>query len=567
MHKLSGMDATFLYMETNETPMHISGLMVCEPPQNGENPFEALKSQIAERLHEIPSFHRKLRHTPFYIDHPVWINADYIDMEYHIKHARLPEPGTVEQLRTLVQGLHAVTLDRDRPLWQFYVIEGVEDEAFGIKKGSFAIYTKAHHASLDGGGGISAMDIVSDREPTPRPPLPKSRIALYDEDPGMFELLGNSYGRFVQQYVDMVTNLPAYTKALGRLAKVTLADARGMLKNVKLAPKTRFNVRIQKQRAFGAQTLNLYDVIGVAKMSDTSLNDVVLSICGGALRRYLDRHNELPEKSLVAGVPVSLRELGDTSNNNQVAGITCDVGTDIQDPLQRLRFVNEYAIKKKMQLGAVKDVVPTDYSILGAPMIVSSFAKLSSRTDLMSTIPMPLNVLISNVPGPRRDVYFAGSKVLCMFPVSIPTHGVALNITLQSYTDRIDFGLIACKKAVPDVQDIADDIIEEFKLLKAAVEKAAAGQTQSKPKSRQSKTALQAKAEKEAKAKAKAKTAARATAKKSAKAAPKTKAAETPKPTAKAKPAAKAAVKAKTTAKTKAPAEKTSTKPEEKKAS
>ena len=442
--------------------------MVCEPPKKDENPYEALKAQIAERLHEIPSFHRKLKHTPFYIDHPVWITADTVDMDYHIKHARLPAPGSVEQLRMLIQGLHSITLDRDRPLWQFYIIEGVEDKSLGIKKGSFAIYTKAHHASIDGGGGISAMDILSDRAPTPRPPLPKSKIQLYNENPGFFELLGTAYGRFLQQQADLLASLPAFSKALGRLAKVTFENSKGLLETLQPAPKTRFNVRIKKQRAYGAQTLNLYDIIGLAKKTETTLNDIVLSICGGALRKYLERHGELPKNSLIAGVPVSLRELGDTNNNNQVAGMNCSIGTDIEDPMKRLMAVNEHSTRTKKQLGAVRDVFPTDYSFFGAPVIMSSMAQMMNRTDIVNMMPSPLNVAISNVPGPRRHVYFAGSKVLCFFPVSIPTHGCALNITLQSYVDRLDFGLIACKLAVPDVQDIADDIVNEFELLKKA---------------------------------------------------------------------------------------------------
>lgn len=471
MHKLTGMDATFLYMETDETPMHVSGLLICEPAKEGENPYEALKSQIAARAHEIPSFHRKLMPTPFNVDHPVWVTAETIDLDYHIKHARLPAPGNVEQLRTLIQGLHSLTLDRDRPLWQFYIIEGVEDASMGLRKGSFALYTKSHHASIDGGAGIAVMDIISDREPTPRPPLPKNKIRLYAEKPGMFELLGNSYGRFLQQQVDFVKAVPDLVKAAGSFAKVVSEDSSSFFKTLQLAPKTRFNVRIQKQRAYGAQSLSLPDTIALAKRTGTTLNDVVLAICGGALRRYLEGHNELPDKSLVAAVPVSLRELGDASNTNQVAGMTCELASDIADPIKRLRAVNENARKAKKQLGAVKDVFPTDYSFFGAPILVSAMAQLSSKTDIMNRMPSPINVTISNVPGPRRYVYFAGSKVVAQFPVSIATHGCALNITLQSYVDRLDFGLIACKIAVPDVQDIADYIVDEFNLLKAAAEK------------------------------------------------------------------------------------------------
>lgn len=473
MQKLSGMDATFLYMETDETPMHISSLAVCEPAKDGENPYEALKSQIVERLHEIPSFHRKLMQTPLYIDHPVWVSAEEVDLEYHIKHASLPAPGNVEQLRVLVQGLHSLRLDRDRPLWQTYIIEGLEDPEFGLPKGSFALYTKGHHASLDGGAGVSAMDIISDREPTPRPPLPqpKNKIRLQKEKPGPFELLGTAYGKFVQQQADLVAAIPALAKAVARLAKVFIDDIGGTMKALQPAPKTRFNVRIEKQRAFGAQSLPLAEVIAVAKKSGATLNDVVLTICGGALRRYLEDHGELPKQSLVAAVPVSLREVGDTSNTNQVSGVACEIATDVSDPLERLKAVNESATRAKKQLGAVRDVIPTDFSFFGAPILMTAMAQMASNTDIANYMPSPINVTISNVPGPRRPMYFAGSKVLTYFPVSIPTHGCALNITLQSYVDRIDFGLVACKKAVPDVQNIADYIVDEFRQLESAVNK------------------------------------------------------------------------------------------------
>ena len=471
MHKLTGIDATFLYMETEETPMHVSALLICEPAKEGENSYEALKSQIAARAHEIPSFHRKLMPTPFYVDHPVWVTAETVDLDYHIKHARLPEPGTAEQLRTLIQGLHSAVLDRDRPLWQFYIIEGIHDESLGMKKGSFALYTKSHHASVDGGAGIAVMDIISDREPTPRPPLPKNKIRLYAEKPGTFELLGGSYGRFLQQQVDIIKSVPDMVKAAGRFLKVASEDTAGVLKNMKPAPKTRFNVRIQKQRAYGAESLMLPEVKALARRTNTTLNDVVLSICGGALRTYLSKHKELPDDSLVAMVPVSLRELGDASNTNQVAGMTCGLGTDIADPLKRLKAVNENAKSSKKQLGTVKDIFPTDYSFFGAPLMVTAMAQISSRTDIVNYMPSPINVTISNVPGPRRPMYFAGSKVMANFPVSIATHGCALNITLQSYVDRLDFGLIACKIAVPDVQDIADYIVDEFRLLQKAAEK------------------------------------------------------------------------------------------------
>lgn len=475
MQKLSGLDAMFLYLETQKTPMHIAGLSVCQPPEGYDgDAYEDFKAQIASRLHEIPAFHRILRPTPFEIDHPVWINADEVDMDYHIQRAHLPKPGRLEQLRLLIQRLHSQVLDRSRPLWQFHIIEGLEDEDFNLKPGTFALYTKSHHACVDGGAGISVMDIISDREPTPRPPLPKSQIRLSSQEPGFFEMLGSAYGRMLQQQVDLVAALPKISSAFSNVVRSFGGENSWSLKDLAPAPKTRFNTRIEQQRAYGAQTLSLPEVIAVAKAAGATINDVVLSICGGALRLYLARHNELPEKSLIAGVPVSLRELGDTSTNNQVAGILCAIGTDIDDPVERLKAVQAAAKRGKAQIGSVREVIPQDYNIFGAPAVLTIMSQLADRTSLIERMPAFLNVAISNVPGPRRPMYFAGSKVVGYFPVSIAAHGCALNITLHSYVDRLDFGLMACKKTVPDVQDIADDIVGEFRRLQAAVEGATA---------------------------------------------------------------------------------------------
>ena len=471
MHKLSGMDAMFLYLETDKTPMHIAGLSVCQPPAGYDgNPFEDFRAQIAARLHEVPAFHRKLVATPFDIDHPVWVNADTVDLDYHIQHDCLPKPGTVDQLRALIERLHAETLDRSRPLWQFHIIEGVHDEKFGLREGCFALYTKSHHACVDGGAGISVMDIISDREPTPRPPLPKSEIRMYSQRPGFFEMLGSAYGRFLQQQVDLVAAMPRIASTLGNVAKTAFGEDGWSLKDLGLAPKTRFNTAVEKQRAYGAQYLSLTEVKAVAKAAGATINDVVLCLCGGALRRYLQGHDELPDKSLVAGVPVSLREVGDTSNNNQVASMMCAIGTDVDDPLERLAAIRANAKRGKSRLGAVKDIIPQDYSIFGAPALLTVLSQLASRTSIVDRLPAFLNVAISNVPGPRRPMYFAGSKVVAYFPVSIAAHGCALNITLHSYVDRLDFGLMACRRTVPDVQVIADGIVEEFARLKAAVE-------------------------------------------------------------------------------------------------
>lgn len=459
MHRLSGLDAMFLYLETQNTPMHVAGLSICEPPSGYEgHPYEEFRAQVVSRLHEVPSFTRRLEPTPLRLDHPVWVTAESIDLDYHIRRAALPRPGTWDQLRTMVEHLHTQLLDRKKPLWQFHVIEGLQG-------GRFAIYTKSHHACVDGGGGILAMDILSDREPKPREPLPVQEIRLPTRKPGFFEMVGHAYGSLIQQQFNAVKTVPAMVRTIRNVVRSAVKDGTWGLKDLKPAPHTIFNARVGKRRAYGTSSIPLGDIKALAKASGATLNDVVLAICAGALRKYLNKRHALPEQSLVAAVPVSMREVGDVNQANQVSSIFPRIHTEIADPLERLEAIKASMGRAKAQLKDIKDVVPRDFSVFGAPAIVPLVWQVVERTGIMESVPSFINVAISNVPGPRRPMYFAGIKVTEFYPVSIAAHGAALNITMQSYVDRLDFGLTACREACPDIQTLAGFIVEEFQAL------------------------------------------------------------------------------------------------------
>jgi WS/DGAT/MGAT family acyltransferase len=249
MDRLSGLDAMFLYLETAQTPMHIAGLAICEPPQGYEgHPFEEFKAQVIARLHEVPAFSRVLKNQPFRLDHPVWVTADHIDLDYHFRKAALPKPGSWKQLMTMVEHLHMQLLDRKRPLWQYHVIEGLEG-------GRFALYMKTHHASLDGGGGVMALDIVSDREPKPREPYPKNNVRLQTREPGFFEMLGHALGSVVQQQVEAVKSVPALAQAAGNIVRSTMRKRTWDRESLRSAPRTIFNGRVGRRRAFGTASL------------------------------------------------------------------------------------------------------------------------------------------------------------------------------------------------------------------------------------------------------------------------------------------------------------------------
>ena len=259
------------------------------------------------------------------------------------------------------------------------------------------------------------------------------------------------------------------TQAFGNVARMALQPGGFSINDVTPAPRTPFNARMGKARSYGITSIPFLDMRAVGKATGTTINDVVLAISAGALRRYLAGIKALPKESLVAAVPVSLREVGNTDNNNQVTGMLVGLATDIEEPVARLKAINAAAIRAKAQLGSVKDVMPQDFSFFGAPLAMTLMGQLASGTPVMDQMPGVTNVCISNVPGRRVPMYFAGAEVLAYYPVSIPAHGVAVNITVQSYCGRLDFGITACRKALPDAQGLCDLLAEEFETLKNAV--------------------------------------------------------------------------------------------------
>ena len=374
----------------------------------------------------------------------------------------LPRPGTMEQLRTLVARLHMILLDRSRPLWQYYVIEGLEG-------GGFAIYVKMHHSGIDGGAGMAALDIIfgSSSDPTPIA-QPPAKISSGAAEPTLLELVGKTYEDYWQQQRRMWEALPDMGKALANVGRRLIEDLGRGASTVVLAPKTIFNVAVSKQRSFGTTTISLSEVKAVGSATNSKVNDVVMAVSAGALRRYLLERSALPKEPLIAALPVSLREPGNTDMNNQVTMMLCSLSTDIAAPLARLTAIVASSQDSKARLGDVKGAMPIDISILGAPVVMTGLAEWMGRTKAADQLPAMVNVLISNVPGPRKPMYCAGAQLENYFPVSIPSHGGALNITVQSYMDNLDFGLIACRAAVPDIQNMADMLVEEFEILKQA---------------------------------------------------------------------------------------------------
>ena len=465
MNHLSGIDAAFLHLESPEMPMHVGSLHVLELPQGHAGDFfEDVKACLAERLHTADVFTRKLALMPFDLSNPVWVEDEDIDLEHHVRHITLPKPGSNTQLQQYVARLHSTLLDRSRPLWEFFVIDG-------LRSGEVALYIKVHHARLDGQAGVALGRAILDTDPAGRrikPPRAKLRRNQYQL--GVAELLSAALSNTAQQVVKLVKALPA----IGRAAKSVLLpekDENGQRQwslptslNF-FAPRTTLNVAITNQRRFAARTVPLAEVKEIAKRTGVSLNDVVMGTVAGALRDYFRGHQELPAKPLSAAVPVSLRAAGDESANNQVSMVLMTLATDVADPLQRLKKIAEASAGTKAMMGRVKAAIPTDFPMLAAPWLMSGLASLYGRSRLANVLPPVANVVISNVPGVQAQLYFAGAKIISYYPVSIPAHGMALNVTVQSYNGRLDYGLIACRRALPDIAELADVLLAEHRKL------------------------------------------------------------------------------------------------------
>ena len=470
MIHLSGMDASFLHLETPESPMHVGSLQLIDLPPGYSGDFaEDAKKYLSGRLHLASVFGRKLAMMPFDLANPVWVDDDDLDLEHHIRHVVMPRPGTMAQLEKLVGRLHSSLLDRSRPLWEIHIIEG-------LQTGQVALYSKMHHAAIDGQAGVAVAKALFDISATPAPvktPRPTRRRDATQL--GVAELTSAAIRNSVQQYVKLIQSIPDTAKAIASVL-MPVSEATGlrsfeMPKNVKTAPRTPLNVSITNQRSFAGRSVPLAEIKEMSKATNTSLNDIVLAICAGALRRYLADYGCRPDKPLIAAVPVSLRSEGNTDLNNQVSTMLVSLATDIADPLERLAAIHASSSEGKKLTGNIKAAIPMDFPSLGLPTLVSGLASLYGRSGLADKLPPIANVAISNVPGPSFPLYFAGARLANYFPVSIPGHGMALNMTVQSYNGLLEFGLTACRRAVPDVADLGDYVLEEHKKLLSLIRK------------------------------------------------------------------------------------------------
>ena len=453
MKALSGVDGAFLHLETKATPMHVASLHRFDLPPGYAGDFHAdVKRQLRRRLPLAPVLTRKLAVMPLQFANPVWVAEDHLEMDYHVQRITLPRPGTQAQLEDCVARLHSELLDRSRPLWRMAVIDG-------LQSGQVAYYFQVHHAVLDGQAGVLLSQALFDVTPKPRPLHRGAAPAA--EHPDMAELAAAALKHDAGQYIKLVRHLPDVVKTLfGLFGGRPQAKASGRLgQNFSFGPKTPLNVPITGERGFAAVSVPLDTLKRLAKVHEAKLNDIVLALCGGALRRYLAQHGGIPRKPLIATMPISLREAGNTEFTTQATLTLVNLHTTVADPLRRLRAIRDAAGAMKALAQRAKGVIPTDFPSIGLPWLLQALAALYGRSGIVNAMPPIANVVISNVPGPQVPLYAAGARMADYWPLSIVEHGVGLNITAMSYADTMGFGFTTARCAVPDARELSTALL------------------------------------------------------------------------------------------------------------
>ena len=462
MKPLSGLDALFLHLETPETPMHVGALHLLALPAGDARAYvAAVRRHVAERLHLSPVFTRRLASMPLALANPVWVRADAVDPRQHVRLVSLPAPGSVSQLEATVARLHARPLERDRPFWRMYVIEG-------LASGELALYTKVHHATLDGAASVAFAHALLDTAPVPRA-VPASQHPVQGEHPGLGQLLGSAVRTTAGQAVRALKQLPELARVLAALVARSDATAERAVRaaSFRFAPRTPLNVSIGRARAIATLSIPLAAITRVAARHQVSVNDVVLAMVSGALRRHLGAHGGLPAEPMVAAVPVSLREAGNTDATTLATMSRMGLATDVEHPLARLLAIHAGSGRTKALTRELRSVIPTDFPSLGMPWLFGAAAALYGRARLADRIPPLANLVVSNFPGASSPLYLAGARLLTWWPLSIVEHGLGLNVTVQSYAGSLEFGVVAARDALRDPTAFASAMREAFAELQA----------------------------------------------------------------------------------------------------
>lgn len=468
MEQLSGMDSAFLFLETSRTPMHIGGIAIYDPSTapNSFVRFKDILKSIEARLHLAKSFRRKLANVPMSLDFPYWVDDADFDLEYHVRHIALPQPGDWRQLMIQAARLHSRPLDLTKPLWEFTVIEGLNNIP-GVPKGSYAIVSKIHHAAIDGVSGVDianavhSLDVAGTVTPPNRPWIP-------ERTPTSIELLGraqvNTLATPLRLARTIVNSAPGIARMIGGLARGNLRSSIGSV------PRTRFNGSVTMNRVVDGRDFSLAEIKEIrARLPGATVNDAVIAIVGGAMRKYLKAKSELPRESMVCMAPISVRTPGEKNSlGNQVSAMTIAIGTHIADPFGRLQFVHEEAQASKALTNAAGARQMTEFSQFMPSTLSGLAARLYVRLGLANRIAPMFNTVITNIPGPPVPLYMNGARLVTQYGLGPVFEGMGIIHPVFSYCGRITISFTSDRGIMPDPEVYAECLQESFEELRDA---------------------------------------------------------------------------------------------------
>lgn len=472
MEQLSGLDSSFLYFETPHTPMHIGAIAIYDPSTapNSFVRFKDILRFIEERLHMAKSFRRKLANVPLSLDYPYWVDDSEFDIEYHVRHMALPQPGDWRQLCIQAARLHSRPVDLTKPLWEFNVIEGLNNIP-GVPKGSYAIVSKIHHAAIDGVSGVDISHAVHTVNPNDPAPLP-TKPWVPDRTPSTIELLARAQFNTLATPVRFARTVRNTLPGVARLVEgVRQGNLRAGIGRI---PRTRFNGTVGSHRVVEGREFSLADIKEIrSKLQGATVNDVVVSVVGGAMRQYLKSKNELPGESLVCFAPISTRSAEEKNAlGNQVSGMTLQIGTHIADPMARLQFVHDEAVNSKALTNAIGARQLSDYSQFTPAMLSGLAARLYTGFGLANRIAPMFNTVITNVPGPQFPLYMNGAQLVRQFGLGPIFDGGGIIHPVFSYNGGITISFTSDRKMMPDPEYYAECLDDAFDALyEAAVGK------------------------------------------------------------------------------------------------